>query len=129
MFNLKRKPATEGQQTYILLVKAAGCLMCASLDEREEMKPHHRYAEFNHHVRAGRRLGHDVGTGECQWHHRGEPLYGYTKAKMLRIMGPARNYQGVKGGFAARWGTDAELLEKQEAHLQEIHGSAYATGA
>lgn len=114
MFNRKREPYTQDEIDYIFLVKSMGCVCCAQLPRLHRTN---MVVEFNHHVRGNRRIGNIVGTGECVWHHRGEPHPGFQKRTMLLLHGPSRMYQGSKGAFAARWGTDEELLQRQEDML------------
>jgi hypothetical protein len=113
MFNRKRKPYTAAETDRVALIKSAGCVCCTQLHRRDTGLP----VEFNHHLRAGRRIGNDVGTGECAWHHRGEPKFTWTKREMLEHYGPARTYPGSKP-FHARFGTDAELRERQERMIR-----------
>lgn len=117
MFNRKRKPSTKAEKAHIERVKLSGCVCCTQLDPPVA----HYLVEFNHHVGARGRFGHDVGTGECTWHHRGEPEDGMTKAAMLLVYGPSRKYPGSRP-FHARFGSDAELLERQTSMLKVRYG-------
>ena len=116
MFNRKRKAASPDEKAYIATVKAAGCICCLQLTPKRRV-----YAEFNHHNGARGRLGHTVGTGECIWHHRGEPDDGFSKAQMLERYGPSRKYPGSRP-FHARFGSDADLLEQQKKVLEDYDG-------
>lgn len=108
MFNKKRKPYTEAEAEFVMLAKSHGCVCCEQLWPRPT---NDQTVEFNHHLRAGRRISNDVGTAECEWHHRGVQKYGFTKAAMAKIYGPSRA-NGSKP-FRARFGTDEELRERQ----------------
>lgn len=99
---------TEEERDYVLWAKSIGCVCCYQL---WPPSPTFQTVEFNHHLHAGKRIGNNVGTPECVWHHRGDPKPGYTKSMMLEKYGPARNYQGEKGGFEKRFGSDQRLLE------------------
>lgn len=124
MFNRKRKPPTRDELEHMALVKQLGCLCCRQLDPAlGEDAAHVRYAEFNHHVGARGRLGADVGTGECPWHHRAVQLDGVDRATMLRRFGPSRKWPGSRP-FHARFGSDAELLARQEQLLEQYASHA-----
>lgn len=69
--------------------------------------------ERNHIVDGGYRehSGGDQATlPECIWHHRAMCLNGWTSSQMLAKYGPSRKWQGAKGAFVERFGTDRERL-------------------
>jgi hypothetical protein len=99
-----------------MFVKSLGCVCCRQLWPPQVPR---QTIEFNHHLHAGKRIGNIVGTAECVWHHRSEPRFGFTKSHMLELYGPSRKYQGEKGAFAKRFGTDEELREKQAEMIRD----------
>lgn len=115
MFNRKAKKLTPLEREQIFRVKLSGCVCCSMLFVRSS-----QVIEFNHHLHAGRRMGNTVGTAECLWHHQGEPMDNFAKSDMLQMLGPSRKYQGAKGAFAARWGTDEELRAHQAKLVEKI---------
>lgn len=107
MFNRKAAPMTDEEREHILWAKSQGCVCCYQLEPRRSTG---QVVEFNHHLHAGRRKGPIDGTPECMWHHRAEPIDGWTKTQMLDRFGPSRKYQGGKYEFERRFGTDKDLL-------------------
>jgi len=76
--------------------------------------------EAHHLVDKGNRAasGGDQSTIPlCGWHHRGEPSksfegVAFRRSWMLSAYGPSLKFQGKKGGFVEKWGTERELLAK-----------------
>lgn len=54
----------------------------------------------------------------CAWHHQGYCLDGWTSSMMLAKYGPSMKYQGGKGKFVERFGTDRERLAIIDARLK-----------
>ncbi len=73
-----------------------------------------------HHMKSGNiRRGHMFGVALCAYHHRGYPLSGVTQKQMREISGPSLMDGGKR--FAAAFGTDSELLERQNQLLGEVY--------
>lgn len=69
-----------------------------------------------HHMKSGNiRRGHMYGVGLCAYHHRGYPIEGVTQSQMREMYGPSLMDGGKR--FAARFGSDDELLQKQREHI------------
>lgn len=118
MFNRKAKPLTVADRQHIHNAKLRGCLLCyLNVNERLGFTTTNQIVEWNHHLHAGKRMGHQKGTPECLWHHQGEPRDGWAKVAMLKAFGPSRKYQGGKGNFVATYGTDAELRDQLERRM------------
>jgi hypothetical protein len=118
MWHKNSVPLTSADRQFIAAAKSRGCLLCyLNVNEHLGFTTTDQLVEYNHHLGARGRLGHQEGTPECLWHHKGEPRDGWAKAGMLKAFGPSRKYQGGKGNFAATYGTDEELREKLRARL------------
>lgn len=107
----KAKPATAAQSDRMGKIKRLGCLCCRRLNR-------YTFAEADHQVSAGKRLGHDATVGLCCWHHRAVPLQGMTHGMCREILGPSKA-EGTKP-FRARWGSDEELLAEQNRLLESF---------
>lgn len=87
------------------------CICCEMLGEEQPLP-----TEAHHVVLQSYRKhsGGDQATIPlCGFHHRAEPAKWSTgKAQMLLIFGPSLKWQGGKGAFEQRWGTEASLLAK-----------------
>lgn len=97
-------------------IKRMPCVCCAMIG-----MPQPLITEVHHLVDKGTRKasGGDFATIPlCIWHHRAEPRYGMTKTQMFAIYGPSLKYQGFKGGFVDKWGTERELLEEINKKLE-----------
>lgn len=109
MFNRKAPKKTTAESEFEGQAKLAGCVCCALWSAMRDSARTGMLVEFNHHLHAGRRMGHGVGSGECQWHHRGVQLPGLSKDGMTLIHGPSRA-NGSKP-FHAAFGTDERLRQ------------------
>ena len=68
-----------------------------------------------HHLNLGGKAGQARRGDDCTiplsaWHHRGEPLPGYTATRMHEVYGPSLARHSRE--FRARYGSDEELLAK-----------------
>ena len=98
-------------------IKRMPCVCCAMIE-----LPQPSITEAHHLVDKGTRKasGGDMATIPlCGWHHRAEPRIELGKAVMLFKYGPSLKYQGGKGAFAEKWGTERELLELTNKKLEE----------
>lgn len=112
-----------------------------SMTDRERLDAIHRMAciccvknlnmliiyptEAHHIVDKGYREhsgGHQATLPLCRWHHRAEPFMDITKKQMLETYGPSLEYQGKKGGFVERYGTQRGLLAEVNAILEQANG-------
>jgi len=75
------------------------------------------YVEIHHLLSGNKRMGHMFTVGLCPWHHRGVPMYGYTRRQMQEIYGDSLAH-GSKI-FRAQFGSDMDLLEMQNEVLDE----------
>lgn len=112
MFNHKAKPPTEAELEYMGRVKLCGCIACWLWGAP------YRYAEFDHLLHAGKRIGHMVGLPLCKWHHRGEAVDGMTEKQCLVALGPSK----AKGShpFHAAFGSVDTLLELLKQRLEKF---------
>lgn len=95
------------------------CLCCELFGIHPDEQPFP--TERNHIVDGGYRKhsGGDQATlSECAWHHRALCLNGWTSSQMLAKFGPSRKYQGGKGKFVERFGTDRERLAIIDARFK-----------
>lgn len=122
MWHRNSTPLTAADKDFIARAKLSGCLPCWLNTHGLGMCATNQRVEFNHHLQAGKRMGHQFGSAECVWHHQGEPRDGWAKATMLQAYGPSRKYQGAKGAFAATYGSDEELRELQVARADKLKG-------
>lgn len=87
------------------------CVACYQRGERR-FQP----IDIHHLLSGNRRIGHMATVSLCGWHHRGIPPFGWGDAEALADLGPSLA-NGSKP-FRATFGTDAELLEIQNAILE-----------
>lgn len=73
----------------------------------------------------GRNMGQDFTFGLCSWHHRGVCMDGYTSSQMTAIKGPS--FAKNPRAFHDRYGSDAEILEKQNLLLGKYREVVHAT--
>jgi hypothetical protein len=118
MFNRKAKPATSNEMEYMRKAKLSGCVCCRAWQDLRGLPGTGMLVEFNHHVIAGKRLGRDVGSAECLWHHRGICLPRHTPAMMTKLYGPARS-RGSKP-FRGIFGSDEFLDHKTENAVDHL---------
>lgn len=71
--------------------------------------------EVHHLLSGNKRMGHMFTVGLCVWHHRGIPMYGYTRRQMREIYGDSLA-EGSKI-FRAQFGSDMDLLAIQDEML------------
>lgn len=81
-----------------------------------------------HHMNEGgtagsKRRGHDFTVALCPWHHKGVVSSGMTSIAAAKLLGPSLAKQSKV--FRERYGTDDELLEKQNYLLE--HGASQFT--
>lgn len=87
---------TKNQKLFQDRVRALGCIVCLGQGEDSP-------AEIHHLLRGSRRIGEDSVLGLCRIHHRGQINTAETVSRH-----PWRRE------FEARYGTEAELLEKTQ---------------
>ena len=97
-------------------VKRLGCLCCLRLGlAHDEDGP---MVEAHHLLSGGIRRGHSFTVGLCAWHHRGRlTVAGWTLGMHREFLGPSLAEGSVP--FHDRWGSDEDLLEQQEALLEQ----------
>lgn len=111
-------PTTAADRRRFAAMEATGCVVCRVFFERP-CTP----GDVHHVLRGGRRIGHQATICLHPWYHRGNPpevryagrIVQLTVAEAERRYGPslARN----RLAFEARFGTEEELLEMQDAVL------------
>lgn len=107
---------TKGEAAYIVACKEGPCMACEVLRERGGEGCDGEGCDA-HHTKSGNvRRGHMYVMGLDTYHHRGHPLPGMTSRQMRELYGPSL----MDGGkaFAAAFGTDDELLERQRRYLE-----------
>ena len=94
-------------------IKNGHCMACVQrgIDMRGQ-----GLVEVHHLLSGGRRIGHQATVGACCWHHRGAVLWGHSHQEMRDHYGPSLA-EGSKP-FHAEFGTNAELLARQNEHLK-----------
>lgn len=101
---------TAAQLSRWWLIKERGCVACWLHSNV------HRFPEIHHLTIGGKhgqkRRGHDFTIGLCAWHHRGVSPFGNPELG-LAAFGPSLHHHAR--AFRAAFGTDAELLEFQNA--------------
>ena len=95
---------TAAQERRFTEITHGNCVACEQVGEFS-------YPEINHVVRANRRVGHDATYGLCSWHHRAVPSQGLSPKQMRERYGVS--LADSKPRFYAQFGTDIELIEKQ----------------
>lgn len=102
----------------VVAVKSGRCLACLQLLDQGRITYVPEGCDYHHLLSGGRRRGHLFGIGLCAWHHRQVPDWGCTVPEMREVFGPSLMC-GSKT-FHAAFGSDAELLAKQDELLGEL---------
>ncbi|MGB1561573.1 MAG: Ref family recombination enhancement nuclease [Sinimarinibacterium flocculans] len=101
-----RLPAPNAaQQERFRRMYQVGCICCRLVGLG------HVECQINHHLSGGRRISHDATTGECPWHHVGEPPAGMTPSEARAAFGPSRKLESRL--FHVQFGSDEQLLAFQ----------------
>lgn len=113
------------RQRRFIRLKEMGCI-ASWLDGRANVP-----AEI-HHLNLGGKAGQARRGDECTiplsaWHHRGEPLPGYTATQMCELYGPSLARQSR--AFRERYGSDDELLAKVNDLIRMIDDLATGQSA
>jgi hypothetical protein len=108
---------TQAEAARIVACKEGPCVACVIWSETVSRFPVYSGGDYHHLLSGGRRRGHLFGICLCPWHHRGQPDWGETCASMRECYGPSLA-EGSKP-FHAEFGSDADLLAKQDAILGE----------
>lgn len=107
---------TKAEEAHIDAVKRAGCLCCIALGYPHD--PDGPMVEAHHLLSGGIRRGHGFIVGLCPHHHRNQPfVQGWSYAQHREKLGPSLLNEAE--AFHAEFGSDEELLEKQETALQK----------
>jgi len=93
-------------------IHAGHCMACVQLVPPVDMRGQ-GFVQWHH--TAGKKR-HDLTCGLCIWHHMGRPFFAATLAEMRADYGPALS-EGSKP-FHEAFGSDAELLARQDRYLQ-----------
>lgn len=118
------KPTTEQLERWDRM-RTLGCIACL-LNEvdhdlarvpRTTMVPHAGNQEIHHLTSSGRRRGHDDSICLCRYHHQGDllPRYDVGYRETVRTFGPS--FGRGRATFAAKYGTDDQLLAYQQLCL------------
>lgn len=113
---------SSAQQRRFELMQHIGCIPCILEGEIISQDRWHTPGDVNH-LLEGYRLGHYYTVLECPWHHRavcangsdGLPL---KLNQMTEIYGPSRARNKRK--FHDRYGSDLELLARQDEELENV---------
>lgn len=104
------KHLTKADEARRTAIHAGHCMACIQrgIDMRGS-----GYVQWHH--TAGKKH-HDLTCGLCFWHHQAGPMFGLSLAELHAKHGPSL----AKGSkpFHAEFGSNAELLERQNAYLQ-----------
>lgn len=108
---------TKAEAQWITDVKRFGCLCCMALGYRWERDG--PLVEAHHLLSGSIRRGHLFTIGLCAWHHRAAVVVsGWSLAVHRRLLGPSLAEGSVP--FHARFGTDDELLAKQQRLVERM---------
>ena len=105
---------TKSEQDHLDRIHAMPCIACVLDGYTTQCGK----TEAHHLVDKGYRKhsgGHFATLPLGAWHHRGEPLSGYTKSQMGLIFGPS--FAVSKRQFVGKYGTERDLLKRVEAML------------
>ena len=111
---------TKSQQQRQNDIRELGCIACW-LDAHP-----HTPCEIQHLNSCGRNMGQDYTIGLCPWHHRGvipDTIRLGSQAEL--ILGPS--FARTPRQFHDRYGSDMELLEKQNIMLTKYREVVHAT--
>lgn len=110
---------TKAEEAYIVACKGSPCRACEVLRQDGLDPPmDNEGCDFQHMKSGNIRMGHMYGYALCTWHHRRIPFDGWTPKQMAAIYGPSL----MDGGkaFAAAYGTEQELLDRQRRYLEGV---------
>lgn len=94
-----------------------GCVCCIEINGAASPGGQGHHAEDDNDVV----IGHHALICFCDWHHNGNPPPGKNKRTALETLGPSRHRH--RPAFRERFGTDLQLLEKQNALLETFLSS------
>lgn len=110
------KAPTVAERERLEAIPYVGCIACAIVGR-------YQLAQVHHITDCGRRIRkkadgteHRYTLGLCPWHHQGQLPAGWSPANMVAAVGPSLELD--KRGFMARFGTEADLLELQDALIR-----------
>jgi hypothetical protein len=108
---------TKAQQRRQDTIREIGCIACllGGLG--------FRHPEIQHLNSCGRNISQDHTIGLCDWHHRGVLPDGLVTSAATILFGPS--FAKSSRQFHDRYGSDAELLEKQNMLIASYLGVAY----
>jgi len=104
---------TRDEAARMTAMSYQGCIPCM-IDRWNDVP-----ATVQHVTDGGRRLGHRDTYKSCPWHHLGqvdEAFYGSVK-RMTEVRGPS--FAHDKPAFEARYGSELELVQIQDALVRE----------
>lgn len=93
---------TNAQRKFQQAVRELGCIVCRLFDSAQ-----HAPCDIHHMLNGGRRIDEDHVLGLCYGHHRA----GYNGVRIV-------SRHPYKRAFEARYGTEAELLDKTRALVE-----------
>ena len=97
---------TKSDKKRLDIIHRLPCMACVQNGSDTGMR-----VEAHHLVDKGYRKhsgGHQATLPLCGWHHRGEPLMGWTVANMHEFHGPSLFHHGKQ--FTVRYGNQREML-------------------
>ncbi len=103
----KASPPSKADIRRFALLYELGCVACGR----------HADIEIHHYLSGNKRIGHEATIPLCTWCHRGTANSGKSGAVMLALIGPS--FHQHRRAFRAKYGTDAELLEKVNSLIGE----------
>jgi len=104
------KALTKADLARRTMIHAGPCMACI---QRGIDMTGSGYVQWHH--TAGKKR-HDLTCGLCMWHHMARPMFGMSHAQLREQYGPSLA-EGSKP-FHAEFGSDAELLERQNQYLE-----------
>lgn len=102
---------TAKQDRRLYFIKEIGCVACLMKFGSAEPGGDGHHCFIDNKPRS-----HDDMVCLCKWHHLKRPPNGYTERRALQVYGPSRHGHAVL--FEQEFGTDAQLLEFQNARLK-----------
>lgn len=106
------KSLTKADEERRRLIHEGGCMACA---QRGINMAGSGYVQW-HHLNGKKH--HDQTIGCCLWHHQGRPMYEMTEKQCRDYFGPSLFHE--KKAFHAAFGSNAELLERQNRILADL---------
>lgn len=108
------KSRTLQEQARITAIHERGCVPCWLESQLQNRKYKVEPCDI-HHVD---QTSHMETYGNCPWHHRGVPKFGFDEFRCRNALGPSMAREPA--GYKARYGSEVDLLAYQTAMLLKL---------